>query len=49
MGGAMKHFPEKLLGHEIFSFMVPWATKLFKKKFVKPSSPTPTDLMYAPL
>ena len=31
MGGAMKYFLEKLLGHEIFSFMVPWATKFFLK------------------
>ena len=27
MGGAMKFFTKKLLGHEIFSSMIPWATK----------------------
>ena len=31
MGGAMKYFPEKLLGHEILSFVVSWATKFFLK------------------
>ena len=29
MGGAMKFFTKKLLGHEIFSSMIPWATKYF--------------------
>ena len=29
MGVIMKYFPEKLLGHEIFCTMVPWATKFF--------------------
>ena len=27
MGGAMKYFAKKLLGHVIFSSMIPWATK----------------------
>ena len=27
MGGAMKYFLKKLLGHEIFRSMVSWATK----------------------
>ena len=31
MGDAMKYFREKLLGHEIFSSMVPWAMNLFLK------------------
>ena len=29
MGGAMKYFPESLLGHKKFSSMVLWATKFF--------------------
>ena len=29
MGEAMKHFPKKLLGHEIFRPVVSWATKFF--------------------
>ena len=37
MGGAMKCFTKKLLGHEIFSSLIPWATKFFFEKFVKPS------------
>ena len=37
MGRAMKYFPEKLLGHEILSSMVPY-----------PPAPFPTYLMYAP-
>ena len=32
MGGSMKYFSKKLLGHEIFSFMVFWTTNLFSKK-----------------
>ena len=31
MGGAMKYFSKKLLGHEIFRSMVSWATKIFLK------------------
>ena len=31
MGGDMKFFPKKLLGHEIFSSMIYWATKFFLK------------------
>ena len=37
MGGAMKFFTtkkffiKKLLGHEIFNSMIPWATKYFLK------------------
>ena len=27
MGGAKKFFTKKLLGHETFSSMIPWATK----------------------
>ena len=43
-------FSEKLLGQEIFRFMVSWATNFFFEKFVKPSasSPPPTYLMYTP-
>ena len=49
MGGAMKYFRKKLLGHEVFRSMVSWATKFFFKKFVKPSGPPPTHLMCTPL
>ena len=31
MGGAMKYFPKRLLGHEIFRSMVSWVTKFFWK------------------
>ena len=31
MGGDIKFFPKKLLGHEIFSSMIYWATKFFLK------------------
>ena len=31
MGGTMKCFAKKLLGHEIFSSMIPWAKKYFLK------------------
>ena len=34
MGGAMKYFPKKILGHAIVRSMVSWDTK-----FVKPSAP----------
>ena len=37
MGGAMKYFLKKLLGHEKFKSRVSWATKLFH----------PAYLMYA--
>ena len=30
-GGAMKYFLKKLLGREVFSSMVPWATKYILK------------------
>ena len=40
MGGAMKCFLKKLLGHEIFRSMVSWARKFFFEKFVKPSGPS---------
>ena len=32
MGGAIKYFSKKLLGHEIFRSMISWATKCFLKK-----------------
>ena len=48
MGGAMKYFLKKLLGHELFRSMVSWVTKIFFEKFVKLSGPAPTNLMYAP-
>ena len=32
MGGAIKYFPNKLLGHETFRYMVTWAAKSFLKK-----------------
>ena len=31
MGGAMKDFLKKLLGHETFRSMVSWAMKIFLK------------------
>ena len=37
MGGAMKYFPKKLQGHEIWS-MVSWATIFFFEKSIKPSN-----------
>ena len=33
MGGVMKYFRKKLLGHEIFRSMVSWATIFFKKNW----------------
>ena len=45
----MKYFLKKLLGHEIFSSMVSLSYEFFFEKFVKPSGPPPTYLMYAPL
>ena len=33
MRRTMKHFSTKLLGHEIFNSMVPWATNFFVKYF----------------
>ena len=33
MGGAIKHFLKKILGHEIFRSMISWATKYFLKNF----------------
>ena len=35
MGRTLKYFPEKLQGHELFSFMVPWAAIFFLKKTCK--------------
>ena len=35
MGRTLKFFPEKLQGHELFSFMVPWAAIFFLKKTCK--------------
>ena len=29
MGRTLKYFSKKLLGHELFSFMVPWAAIFF--------------------
>ena len=49
MGGAMKYFLKKLMGHEIFRPMVSWATKLFLKNLYNPPDPPPTYLIYAPL
>ena len=53
MGRVMKFFSKKLLGHEIFSSMVPWATlqNIFLKicKTLHPHHPPPsTYLMYTP-
>ena len=48
MGGAMKYFLKKLLGHEKFRSMFSWTKNLFFEKFVNPPAPPPTYLMYAP-
>ena len=41
IGGTMKYFPKKLLGHEIFRSMISLVTNVFEQ-FVKPSSsPSP--------
>ena len=45
----MKYFPKKLLAHQICRPMVSRATNFFFEKFVKPSDPPPTYLMYGPL
>ena len=47
MGGTMKYFLKKLLGHKTFRSVVSWATKDFFEKFVKPSGPPSTYLIYA--
>ena len=49
MGGVMKYFSKKLLGHEIFRSMVSRASKFFLKNLYNPQVPPPTHLMYAPL
>ena len=49
MGGAIKYFLKKLLGHERFRAVVSWATKTFLKNLQNPPAPHPTYLMYAPL
>ena len=49
MGGAMKYFLKKSLGHEIFRSMISWAMKFFLKNLQNPPAPPPTYLMYAPL
>ena len=38
-GGDTNFFLKKLLGHEIFSPIILWATKIFLEKFEKPSAP----------
>ena len=38
-GACTKFFLKKLLGHEIFSPIILWATKIFLEKFEKPSAP----------
>ena len=49
MGGAIKFFTKKLLGHEIFSFMVPWVVRHFLKNLLDPlATPPPTYLINAP-
>ena len=40
MGGAMKYFRKKLLGHEVFRSMVSWATKFFLKNLKNPQPPS---------
>ena len=39
MEGAIKYFPKKLLGHEIFSAYGVLGYKFFLEKFVEPSVP----------
>ena len=40
MGGVMKYFSKKLLGHEIFRSMVSPAKNFLFEKFVKHSGPS---------
>ena len=39
MGGAIKYFPKKLLGHEIFRLYDLLGYEIFYEKFVKPFWP----------
>ena len=39
MGGAMKYFLKKIMGHEIFRSMVSWATKNVLKNLLIPPAP----------
>lgn len=39
---------KKLLVHELFNSMCSWAEKYFFEKFVKPSNPRLTYLIYTP-
>ena len=39
MGRAMKCFSKKLLGYEIFSYMVCWTAKFYLKNLEKPLAP----------
>ena len=44
----MKYFLKKLLGHELFTSMVSWATKYFLKNLENPPDSPRTILMYCP-
>ena len=48
MGGAMKYFLKKLLGHEIFRSMFSWVMKFFRKKCKTLRPLPPIYLMHAP-
>ena len=48
MGGAMKYFSKKLLGHEIFRSTASWAA-IFFRKICNISAAPPTYLMYSSL
>ena len=47
MGGTLKYFLKKLLGHGIFMVYFFW--KICKTLCLPPPPPSPTCLMYAPL
>ena len=55
MGGTIKYFLKKLLGHEYFRSMVARATKIFLKNLENPptllihTDPPHTYVMYVPL
>lgn len=45
-GGTMNFFSKKLLGHEIFCSIFPWATKMFLKNLYNPPTSPPFYKLY---
>ena len=41
MGGAMKYFLKKIMGHEIFRSVASWTTKKFFKNLLNPPASSP--------